>query len=113
MESRHGIRSRKTEHSGPKRGNGAYWDCKVDAKRESNRKRRTDDREAVQEQFKDRHRGRVPMERRRGPEGTDGGHPAPRRAAHSLVIQARSRPGRGGTCRCHALIADGWVDVEA
>lgn len=30
----------KTEHSGAKHGNGAYWGRKVDAKRESNKARR-------------------------------------------------------------------------
>jgi hypothetical protein len=35
-----GYEARKTEHSGPKRGNGAYWGYKWDAKKESNRIRR-------------------------------------------------------------------------
>jgi hypothetical protein len=35
-----GYEARKTEHSGPKRGNGAYWGYKWEAKRESNRIRR-------------------------------------------------------------------------
>jgi hypothetical protein len=35
-----GYEARKTEHSGPKRGNGAYWGYKCEAKRESNRIRR-------------------------------------------------------------------------
>ena len=30
----------KTEHSGAKHGNGAYWGRKADAKRESNKRRR-------------------------------------------------------------------------
>jgi len=34
------FKARKTEHSGAKKGRGAYWGRKVDAKRESNRKRR-------------------------------------------------------------------------
>lgn len=34
----------KTEHAGAKHGNGAYWGRKVDAKRESNKKRRENDR---------------------------------------------------------------------
>jgi len=34
----------KTEHCGPKKGSGAYWGRKTDAKRESNRKRREDDK---------------------------------------------------------------------
>ncbi len=32
--------AKKTEHSGSKKGCGAYWGRKVDAKHESNRKRR-------------------------------------------------------------------------
>jgi hypothetical protein len=34
--------AKKTEHAGPKKGNGAYWGRKVAAKHESNRKRRQD-----------------------------------------------------------------------
>lgn len=33
-------KTRKTEHAGPKRGRGAYWGCKEDAKRGSAKKRR-------------------------------------------------------------------------
>jgi len=36
----HGLRSQEDEHSGPKRGNGAYWGYKCEAKKESNRIRR-------------------------------------------------------------------------
>jgi len=32
--------AKKTEHSGPKKGRGAYWGRKKDAKRESSRTRR-------------------------------------------------------------------------
>jgi hypothetical protein len=35
-----GYEAKKTEHSGPKRGNGAYWGYKWQAKKESNRIRR-------------------------------------------------------------------------
>lgn len=35
-----GYEAKKTEHSGPKRGNGAYWGYKWEAKKESNRIRR-------------------------------------------------------------------------
>jgi len=35
-----GYEAGKTEHCGPKRGNGAYWGYKRDAKKESNRLRR-------------------------------------------------------------------------
>lgn len=34
------FKAKKTEHAGPKKGSGAYWGRKIDAKRESNRKRR-------------------------------------------------------------------------
>ena len=34
------YRARKTEHSGAKKGKGAYWGPKKDAKRESNKRRR-------------------------------------------------------------------------
>lgn len=36
------FKAKKTEHAGAKKGNGAYWGRKVDAKRESNRTRRED-----------------------------------------------------------------------
>jgi len=32
--------AQKTEHAGPKKGRGAYWGRKKDAKKESNRVRR-------------------------------------------------------------------------
>ena len=35
-----GFEAKKTEHCGPKRGNGAYWGYRWDAKKESNRIRR-------------------------------------------------------------------------
>jgi hypothetical protein len=35
-----GYEAKKTEHSGPKRGEGAYWGYKWEAKKESNRIRR-------------------------------------------------------------------------
>ena len=36
------FKAKKTEHAGAKKGRGAYWGRKVDAKQESNRKRRED-----------------------------------------------------------------------
>lgn len=36
------YRAKKTEHSGLKKGCGAYWGRKSDEKKESNRKRRED-----------------------------------------------------------------------
>jgi hypothetical protein len=35
--------ARKTEHSGSKKGCGAYWGSKAEAKKESNRRRREQD----------------------------------------------------------------------
>jgi len=35
-----GYEAKKTEHCGPKRGEGAYWGYKWEAKKESNRMRR-------------------------------------------------------------------------
>jgi hypothetical protein len=35
-----GYEAKKTEHCGPKRGNGAYWGYKWEAKKKSNRIRR-------------------------------------------------------------------------
>jgi hypothetical protein len=45
--------AKKTEHSGAKKGSGAYWGRKVAAKKESNRRRRENDKGSVREQ-KDR-----------------------------------------------------------
>ncbi len=45
-----GQNARKTEHAGAKKGNGAYRGRKVAAKKESNRKRRGDDKRDVEDQ---------------------------------------------------------------
>ncbi|WP_421865049.1 hypothetical protein [Motiliproteus sp.] len=42
-----GQEAKKTEHSGSKKGNGAYWGKKSSAKKESNKKRRADSKEIV------------------------------------------------------------------
>lgn len=42
--------AKKTEHAGPKKGNGAYWGRKVAAKKESTRRRREIDKVAEREQ---------------------------------------------------------------
>ena len=42
-------RAKKTEHAGPKKGSGAYWGRKADAKRESNRVRRENAKRAVRQ----------------------------------------------------------------
>ena len=39
--------AKKTEHSGAKKGSGAYWGRKVAAKKESNKRRRENDKRSV------------------------------------------------------------------
>ena len=39
--------ARRTEHSGPKQGRGAFYGRKAEAKKASNRRRRQDDKQAV------------------------------------------------------------------
>jgi len=41
--------AQKTEHSGAKKGRGAYWGRKKDAKKESNSVRRKNDKKIVKE----------------------------------------------------------------
>jgi hypothetical protein len=45
--SGHGFAARRTEHSGPKRGCGAFYGPKAEAKEASDRRRRQDDKQAV------------------------------------------------------------------
>jgi len=45
--------ARKTEHAGSKKGCGAYWGRKADAKRESNRERREVAKRAVRQSLAD------------------------------------------------------------
>jgi hypothetical protein len=40
-------RANKTEHSGPKKGSGAFWGVKAEAKLRSNRRRREHDHRIV------------------------------------------------------------------
>lgn len=42
--------AKKTEHVGSKKGRGAYWGRRVAAKKDSNRKRRENDKASVAEQ---------------------------------------------------------------
>jgi hypothetical protein len=49
-----GNRAKRTEHSGPKKGRGAYYSRKKWAKRDSAIKRRQNDRRAVDEQRRGR-----------------------------------------------------------
>lgn len=46
-----GYEAKKTEHAGPKKGNGAYWGPKEDAKKESNRIRRRNARQSIGEEL--------------------------------------------------------------
>ena len=41
------LRARKTEHAGPKKGRGAFYGHKAEAKHDSDRRRREDDKLAV------------------------------------------------------------------
>ena len=41
------YKAKKTEHAGAKKGRGAFYGRKVDAKKASNRRRREDDKRAV------------------------------------------------------------------
>lgn len=45
-----GNEAKKTEHSGAKKGSGAYWGRKAAAKKESNRRRRETDKSSVSKQ---------------------------------------------------------------
>jgi hypothetical protein len=47
------YKAKKTEHSGAKHGNGAYWGPKADAKKESNRIRRVGSAAELRAQFED------------------------------------------------------------
>lgn len=49
-----GYEAKKTEHSGPKRGNGAYWGYKWEAKKESNRIRRENWKREIRNALADR-----------------------------------------------------------
>jgi hypothetical protein len=45
-----GSEAKKTEHSGPKRGRGAYWGHKWEAKKESNRMRRENSKREIRDE---------------------------------------------------------------
>ena len=45
--------ARRTEHSGPKQGRGAFYGPKAEAKRASTRRRRQNDKQAVLDEIKD------------------------------------------------------------
>jgi hypothetical protein len=44
-----GYEAKKTEHSGAKKGCGAYWGRKAEAKKQSNHKRRKQDKTLTKE----------------------------------------------------------------
>ena len=44
-----GYKAKKTEHTGAKHGNGAYWGPKQEAKKESNKLRRRREKRALNE----------------------------------------------------------------
>jgi len=44
-----GYEAKKTEHCGPKRGEGAYWGYKWEARKESNRIRRENAKRGIRE----------------------------------------------------------------
>jgi hypothetical protein len=46
------LNARKTEHSGAKKGLGAFWGRKAEAKVASNRRRREDGKRAITEQVR-------------------------------------------------------------
>ncbi len=49
-----GHEEKKSEHAGARKGCGAYWGRKVVAKKESNRKRRKDDKVSIVEKSSDK-----------------------------------------------------------
>jgi hypothetical protein len=46
-----GYEAKRTEHCGPKRGNGAYWGYRWDAKKESNRIRRENAKREIRDEL--------------------------------------------------------------
>jgi hypothetical protein len=46
-----GYEAKKTEHAGPKRGAGAYWGRKWEAKKESSRRRRKNWQREIREEL--------------------------------------------------------------
>jgi DNA-binding TFAR19-related protein (PDSD5 family) len=58
-----GYQAKKTEHTGAKHGNGAYWGPKQDAKKESNTVRRRDEKRVLREQLTEGARQRAARDR--------------------------------------------------
>jgi hypothetical protein len=46
-----GYEAKKTEHAGPKRGAGAYWGRKWEAKKESSRRRRKNGQREIRQEL--------------------------------------------------------------
>jgi hypothetical protein len=46
-----GYEAKKTEHSGAKHGEGAYWGRKKDAKKESDKMRRRNSKQEIRERL--------------------------------------------------------------
>jgi len=57
------YQAKKTEHTGAKHGSGAYWGPKKDAKKESNKIRRRDEKHALREQLAEGARQRAERDR--------------------------------------------------
>ena len=51
LKSTMAYKAVKTEHSGAKHGNGAYWGPKKDAKKESNKVRRRNGKRSVKQEL--------------------------------------------------------------
>jgi hypothetical protein len=58
-----GYQAKKTEHSGAKHGGGAYWGPKKDAKKESGKIRRRNEKQALREQLAEGARRRAERNR--------------------------------------------------
>ena len=56
-----GYEAKKTGHCGPKRGNGAYWGYKWEAKKESNRIRRENWKREIRHELADSGAAKKPM----------------------------------------------------
>ena len=54
-----GYEAKKTEHAGPKRGKGAYWGYKHDAKKESSRTRRKNWRREIRNELTSADSGQI------------------------------------------------------
>ena len=69
-----GYEAKKTEHSGAKHGNGAYWGYRWDAKKESNRIRRENWKREIRDERADAHTGEPPAPPGRQPKGKPGAY---------------------------------------